>query len=135
MKTLLFLTILIFLKNDVYYMRGEEMKAVFFVLNNAELLTPLLSALSKRNISGGTIFDSNGMARELAKNEDFQLVGILRALLNPNLKSTKTLFFIMEAERIKILEEAIEEVVGDLSKPNSGILFSIPLDYVKGLKF
>lgn len=110
------------------------MKAVFFVLNNADLLSPLLKELNKREIKGGTIFDSNGMGRELAKQDDFQIFGTLRALLNPSLSPTKTLLFILNEEKIPVLVEAIESVVGSLDKPNSGILFAMPVDFIKGLK-
>ena len=32
------------------------------------------------------------------------------------------------------VEEIIEEVVGDLNEPNTGILFTVPVDYLRGFK-
>lgn len=110
------------------------MKAVFYVLNQVDLLGKLLNEISDSNINGGTILESSGMGRELAKDQDFPMFGMLRAILNPELKSTKTLVFVLEEDKVEILEKAIERVVGSLEKPNSGILFSLPIDYVKGLK-
>ncbi len=110
------------------------MKAVFFVLNDSTLLPKLLKELNSLNINGGTIFQSNGMGRELAKDGDYKITGFLRSLLNPELTSTNTLLFVLEEERIPTLLTGIKNVVGDLSKPNTGILFSIPVDFVEGLK-
>lgn len=110
------------------------MKVVFFVLNDANKLNQLLNELNNLNIHGGTIFDTSGMGRELSKSEDFPLFGTLRYLLNPGLKTTKTLLFVIEEKKIPTLIEGIENVVGNLEGPGTGILFSFPLDYVKGIK-
>lgn len=111
------------------------MKAVFFVLNNADLLSRLLAKLSDNGIKGGTIIDSNGMGRELAQADEFKAnFGSLRALLNPALKNTKTLIFVVAEEKLALLTEVIESVVGNLDQPGTGILFALPIDFIKGLK-
>ncbi|MCL2521408.1 MAG: hypothetical protein FWE36_00950 [Erysipelotrichales bacterium] len=110
------------------------MRAVFFVLPNAGLLKPLLNELNKRGISGGTIFNSNGMGHELTKQDETQIYGTLKALLNPELKENKTLLFVLDDDKMEILIDVIEDIVGDLDEPNSGFLFSFPVNYVKGYR-
>lgn len=111
------------------------MKALMFVLNNADLLPAVLEQFNSNGIRGCTIFDSNGMGRELAKRDDFQIMfGSLRYLLRPELEKTKTLFLILQEEKIPCVVSAIERVVGDLSQPGTGIVFTFPLDFVKGIK-
>lgn len=110
------------------------MKAVFFVLNDTTKLTNLLKELSSLGIHGSTIFQTNGMGRELAKNGDFMITGLLRAMLTPELTTTSTLLFIVEEKDIPTIKKGIYNIVGELSKPNSGILFIMPLEYVEGLK-
>jgi hypothetical protein len=41
---------------------------------------------------------------------------------------------VVEDDQVKKIEKVIESVIGDLSKPDQGILFTIPLDYVSGYK-
>ncbi len=111
------------------------MKAVFYVLNDSTLLMPLLKELNSLGISGSTIFQTNGMARELAKDNEYKITGFLRNFLNPELKPENTLLFIIDEEKIQTLKKGITNVVGDLSKPNTGILFGFTLDFVEGLKY
>mgnify|MGYP002636653512 CR=1 FL=1 len=58
----------------------------------------------------------------------------MRALIDQNNRTTKTLFLVVEDDQVKKIEKVIESVIGDLSKPDQGILFTIPLDYVSGYK-
>lgn len=112
------------------------MKLLVFVLNDADLLSPLLKEFNATGVRGCTIFDSNGMGRELLrKQDDFGIMfGSLRALLKPDLKNTKTLWLVLDESRIDGVVASIEKVVGSLDNPGSGILFTLPLDFVKGLK-
>ena len=55
------------------------MKLLLIVLNKTEKLDELLEKMMDKGITGATIFNSTGMARELAKHsEDFPIFGTLR---------------------------------------------------------
>jgi hypothetical protein len=41
---------------------------------------------------------------------------------------------IEDESSIKKIEELVEDICGDLEGPGTGILFTIPVDYVKGLR-
>jgi hypothetical protein len=41
---------------------------------------------------------------------------------------------VVEEQEVKIITSIIERVVGSLETPDSGILFTLPIDFVKGLK-
>ena len=110
------------------------MKAVFFILTKVELLDKLLKELSEKGVKGGTILESNGMARELLAHDEESIFGSLRALLNPDYTTTKTLMFVIKDENVHLIVEAIEDVVGDLNIQDTGIVFSLPVDFIKGLK-
>jgi nitrogen regulatory protein P-II 1 len=55
--------------------------------------------------------------------------------ISRNKPYNKTIFSVLDDdEKVKKLETLIENVCGDLSKPGTGILFTIPVDYAKGLR-
>lgn len=110
-------------------------RALFYILNDADLLNDLLEELSEAGVKGGTIFDTNGMGRALAQRPDFGAITLkLSALLKPDLKSTKTLMFVLDEAKVQSTIEVIEKVVGSLDEPGTGIAFSFPIDFIKGLK-
>ena len=110
------------------------MKLVVYVLINPDLLQQLLVALAEKQISGATIIESTGMGRELAEADEFSFFGSMRSLMIHNNHQTKTLLFVAKDEQVVIIEQVIESVIGPLEGPDSGILFSLPLEYVKGYK-
>lgn len=110
------------------------MKLLMYVLSHVEQLQTLLKEFNTAGIAGATIIDSSGMGRELSERDEFSIFGSMRALIDQNNKTTKTLFMVVEDDDVKKVEQVIEKVIGDLSKPDQGILFTLPLDYVKGYK-
>ncbi|MGA0875953.1 MAG: P-II family nitrogen regulator [Bacilli bacterium] len=110
------------------------MKLLMYVLSHVEKLQTLLKEFNEAGISGATIIDSSGMGRELSERDEFSIFGSMRALIDQNNKTTKTLFMVVEDDEVKKVEKVIEKVIGDLSKPDQGILFTLSLDYVKGYK-
>jgi nitrogen regulatory protein PII len=110
------------------------MKLLIYVLSHVEKLQTILNQFNDAGIAGATILDSTGMGRELTERDEFSIFGSMRALIDQNNRTTKTLFLVVEDDEVKKVEKVIEKVIGDLSKPDQGILFTIPLDYVIGFK-
>lgn len=109
------------------------MKLVVFILNQVDKLEQLLCALSESKISGATIVESTGMARALYNMEDGAFLGSLRLFLNPEQDENRMIFMVLQEEQISVVRKVVTEVIGDLSKPNTGILFTLPIDSVEGL--
>ncbi len=111
------------------------MKLLVFVLNKIEKLDNLLHELKLRNVSGATIIEGTGMVRELIENDDMGFLLSLKSLFdNPRKPSKVMMMVVKNEEEVKTVIETVDKVVGDLSEPNSGILFTIPVDFVKGMK-
>jgi nitrogen regulatory protein PII len=109
------------------------MKLLVFVLNKEELLEDVLAAFVEAEISGATVLDSEGMGRLLTY--EVPLFADFREFMKGNKPYNKTIFSIIKEEaKIKTLEKLIEEICGDLSEAGTGILFTIPVDYVKGIR-
>ena len=108
------------------------MKLLVFVLNKEELLEEVLEAFVEAGITGATILDSEGMGRFLTY--EVPLFADFREFMKGNKPYNKTIFSVVDKEeKIKVVEELIEKICGKLSDPGTGILFTIPVDYVKGL--
>lgn len=112
------------------------MKVLFLVLNKTEKLDELLMEFVKRNINGATVVDSAGMARILCNkhdNDEIPFLGSIRAFLYPEREKSNLILTVIEDNQLEGTVEAIESVVGDLSKKDTGIVFSVPIDFVKGI--
>jgi nitrogen regulatory protein PII len=110
------------------------MKLLVFVLSDVEKLQPLLKKFKDDDIPGATIFDSTGMGRELVDHDEFSIFGSMRNLISHNNQHTKTLLLVVDDADVEKITHDIETVVGSLDQPDSGILFTLPIDFVKGLK-
>ena len=111
------------------------MELLVFVLYNHEKLDEVLTSLEESGIKGATIIDSTGMAKVLHHDEETSLLfGAIRNVLNnPSRSKSNTIFMVLEKEDVDVAVKAIEKVIGDLNRENVGIIFSIPVDYTKGI--
>jgi len=113
------------------------MKLLVLVLNRVEKLNKLLNELAKHGLTGATVISSNGLAHELIKSNDESLsniFGSLRRILNPNERENKTIFMVVKEERVPEITEIVEQVIGSILEPDTGIIFTVPVEYLKGMK-
>lgn len=114
------------------------MKCMFIVLNKVEVLDDLLTKLGDNGINGATILSSTGMAHRLLgehENEAARFIGSLRFLLNPEREENKTIMCVLEDEQVLLARAAVHAILGDLSKPDTGIMFTVPVDFIEGGNF
>lgn len=108
------------------------MKLVVFVLNREDLLDEVLEAFVEAGVPGATVLDSEGMGRLLTY--EVPLFADFKEFMKGNKPYNRTIFSVVdEAATVKRLERLIERVCGDLSGSGTGILFTVPVDYAKGL--
>ena len=109
------------------------MKLVVFILNRDELLERVLEAFVEAGVPGATVIDSEGMGQLLAS--EVPLFADVKELIRGNKASNRVIFSVVgSAETVQRLERLLEKACGDLSVPGTGILFTVPVDYVKGLR-
>jgi len=90
----------------------------------------------ENGIHGATILCSTGMVRELSKsNEDFPIFGTLRHLINPDRKESKTIFMVLKDEQIDVAKKIVRQVVGDISQPDTAVMFTLPVWSAEGVEF
>lgn len=108
------------------------MKLLVFVLNREELLEDVLTAYVEAGIPGATILDSEGMGRFLTY--EVPLFVDFKDFMKGNKPYNKTIFAVINNEKnIPKLERLLDEICGGLDEPGTGILFTIPVDYARGL--
>lgn len=103
------------------------------ILKKIDLIDEIMKKLAETGVKGGTIVDGTGMAKALVNMDDIPIFGMLRHMLVDEEKLTsKLLIFVLKEEQVKVTRETIKEVIGDLSEPNTGIMFTIPIKDVEG---
>ena len=107
------------------------MKLLVFILNKNELLDEVLEAFLELGIPGATILDSVGMGHILAY--EIPIFAGLRSVLPGHRPFNKTILALVDAEQVPKAIEAIEQIVGPLDQPGTGIAFTVPVDFAKGL--
>lgn len=110
------------------------MKLVVIVLNKTECLEELLEEFSKRQLQGATIIESHGMMQELGGGDEMRFVLSLRHILNPERKENRTIFMASSDSKVPSIIEAVNKVTGGLANKDTGILFTVPIDYLEGFE-
>ncbi|GIV96510.1 MAG: hypothetical protein KatS3mg057_1167 [Herpetosiphonaceae bacterium] len=113
-----------------------SLRLVILVLDNPELVREVLDAWNEAGAPGATVVHSIGMGRiERGLRDDVPLFPSLKDMLEQDELHHRTLFTVVEGDDIinKIVE-ATETIVGDLNRPNTGILFTVPVDFARGVR-
>ncbi len=106
---------------------------IMFVLDNYDYLETVLKAWSDLGVSGATIAETSGLHR-------FRKKRIPMRFNYSNVYGTEevgniTLFTIVKDEKtIDECLKAVEAIVGDLNKPNTGVFSAWPLSFTKGIE-
>lgn len=109
---------------------------VVFVLDNVEHCPDILRAWHQAGVQGITILESSGLARQqrIFERDDIPLMPSLKDLMTGRERHHRTLLAVVEEEEVvDELVRVTQEIVGDLTGPDTGILFVSPVTRVVGL--
>lgn len=113
------------------------MYLILFVLNDPDRLEDVLAAWEQAGVGGITILPSTGLGRIRQKEglrDDVPLIPSLDDFFRHQGDISRTLFTIVDSDALaKNVLQATETVVGDLNKPDNGILVILPTVSVHGL--
>ncbi len=107
------------------------MQMLVLVLNKTEKLDDILKALLDIGIRGATILESTGMARALDRDE-LSIFGSLRMVVDKDRETSKTIFMAVQNSLVEKARETIDEVVGGLCRPDTGVLIGLPINFFDG---
>lgn len=108
------------------------MKLLILILNKVEKLEEVLEGFLEIGITGATVIDSVGMGHVLS--EEVPIFAGLRFMFAGTKPHNKTIFSAIKDEREKPAIELLQKILGDLNQPGTGIVFTIPIEKVEGLK-
>ena len=107
------------------------MQLVVAVVNDPNKLDEILSGYLELGLTGATVIGSEGMGRVLS--HDIPIFAGLQALVSGSRPQNRTIFSVVEDEQVEPIFALLADVCGELTKPATGIAFSIPVGRVVGL--
>ena len=109
------------------------MELLICVINEPRKVDEILQVFLEIGVTGATVIDSYGMGAILI--EDIPIFAGFRSLLAGSSKYNKTIFSVIhDAETVKSAVSAVERICGDLRNPATGIVFTVPVNFARGLK-
>lgn len=112
---------------------NSDKLVLFIVLNRVEKLDKLLEELRAAGIGGATVLNSIGMAHELGGLEDSHAISSFRAFFGMRHSENRTIFTIIDRRQVMDAREVFDRVVGDVTQPDTGIIFAVPAIFVEGI--
>ena len=111
------------------------MKLLILILNKTECMTDILSNLMSAGISGATVVSCKGMMRVIGQDsvEPPSIFGSLRELINPDRENGDMLFIALEDGQVEMTKSIIKKHTGELCKPDTGIMFTMPISDIEGV--
>ena len=122
------------MNNDNKIHLGGNMKLLIFITSHEEQISPLMERLAKDGIKGASIAECEGMLKSIGNTDlgDSIIFGSLKKYLNPERTKNKIVFIATHSNDLEKCKTAIRDVCGDLSVPDNGIMFVLPIEYVEG---
>ncbi len=107
------------------------MHLLIAIINDPDKIADILDEFLDIGVKGATVMDSVGMGHLLADHVPF----FSRfAEFGADVAHNKTIFVVVRSsDRLKKVVDVIEQIVGDLDSPDTGLVFTLPIDFCKGL--
>ena len=112
------------------------MKLLMIVINEDDVLEPLIASLKEAGIGGGTIIESQGMNSLLYDlgNDQVPMFATIRLWVNDIRPHNKTIFSVIEDQFEDVALDIVSRALDNFSRPGKGIAFTMNLDKVIGYR-
>ena len=108
------------------------MQLLIAVINQEELLDEILAGFLDIGITGATVLRSEGMGRLLA--HDIPIFAGLNSLIVRTRPQNQTIFSVIRDDaKVEQAITLVQQICGDLSRPATGIVFTVPISRAVGL--
>ncbi|HCB48866.1 MAG: hypothetical protein AMJ56_05345 [Anaerolineae bacterium SG8_19] len=109
---------------------------VLLIVDDLNICPRVLDAWDAAKVPGITILESTGMGRlrQGSIRDDIPMMPSLSDLFRSREHRHRTIFSVVEGEEmVDRLIKITQEILGDLNKPDTGVLFVLPVSRVVGL--
>ncbi len=108
------------------------MTLLIFICNQPDMLEEVLEGFVEVGITGATIIDTVGMGQILSS--EVPIFAGFRSMFRGASTVNKTIFSVIdEHEKVRDVLDIIDEILGGLNEPGKGIVFTVPIENVRGL--
>jgi len=101
------------------------------IINRPEAVEDVIAAFVEIGVTGCTIVDSKGMGKIIT--QDIPIFSGFKNMFSGTRESNVTIFSVMDSGLVDEAIKIIEEIYVSFSEPDSGIVFTLPVNRVKGL--
>ena len=108
------------------------MQLLVAVINHEERVDDILAGFVELGITGATVIGTRGMGRVLST--EVPIFAGLRSLSARTRPGNQTVFCVTDDAKVEAAIALIQEVCGALDAPGAGIVFTVPVTRVVGLK-
>ena len=110
------------------------MQLLIYITKETEKLPAILAGFMEEGIRGATVVDSRGALRTVLNDSEEAppIFGSLRKFLNPNGEEERMVFVVLPEDKVEPAKAIIRRSV-DLSRPDTGIFFTLPVNDVEGM--
>ena len=103
------------------------------IIEKEDKLEEILEAFVEEGITGASILETRGMFEYLA--DEIPLFAGFRNLINQSGPQNKMIISIrQDDEEVRRIMDVVEDVCGQFSNSNTGIMFSLDISAVRGFK-
>ena len=109
---------------------------VLLIVDDLNSYPTVLEAWDAAEVPGITILESTGMGtvRQESLRDDIPMMPSLSDIFRTRERRHRTIFSVVESEeKVDQLVTLTQDLLGDLNKPNTGVLFVLPVSRVIGL--
>lgn len=108
------------------------MTLLVFICNQPDKLEELLEGFLEVGVTGATVLDTVGMGQILST--EVPIFAGFRSLFRGASTVNKTILSVIDQpSKVRAALDIINEIFGGLDQPGSGIVFTVPIENVRGL--
>jgi len=108
------------------------MKLLILILNKVEKLEEILEGYIEVGVTGATVVESVGMGHILC--DEIPIFAGLRFMFAGSKPHNKIVLSAVREEKAEPAIRMVKKILGDMNSPGTGIIFTLPIENVEGLK-
>lgn len=110
------------------------MQLFVVILKKLEIVDELLNKLANVGVRGGTILDGTGMAKALSEDDTSAFFKLFKDVFVEEVREkSKVMMFVLNDDQLPVVKETVHTYIKSFNLPNTGIMFSLPVNFVEGL--